>query len=181
MRRLAVAALCFAGLFAGSARAQEINLEPIHVAAGTVLTFHVQTRLHTTTQDETDALPRGTIILVKMLDPIDSSVDHDGARFRGAVASPIVAGNKVIVPADSEVQGLFALLRSRAHPEGFRYELLVTSVSDHGKSYPLTASLNPSFFDGSTHTASVSGTEEPESSGEGGPTAAQKQVTPRSN
>jgi hypothetical protein len=39
------------------------------------------------------------------------------------------------------------LLRSRNHPEGFRYELLVTSLTDHEKTYDVTASLNPSFFD----------------------------------
>jgi hypothetical protein len=38
-------------------------------------------------------------------------------------------------------------LRSKTHPDGFRYEVLVTGVTDHGKSYDLTASLNPSFAD----------------------------------
>jgi hypothetical protein len=42
------------------------------------------------------------------------------------------------------------LLRSRSHPEGFRYELLITSLTDHGKSYILTASLNPSLADSRT-------------------------------
>jgi hypothetical protein len=37
------------------------------------------------------------------------------------------------------------LLRSRNHPEGFRYELLITSLNDRGKNYDLTASLNSSF------------------------------------
>jgi hypothetical protein len=45
------------------------------------------------------------------------------------------------------VRGLLVLLRSKTHPEGFRYELLITRLIDHGKSYDLTASLNPSFLD----------------------------------
>jgi len=91
---------------------------------------------------------------VKMLDAIDSGIDRDGSAFRGEVVSPVVSGNEVVVHADSEVTGLLALLRSRNHPEGFRYELLITKVSDHGKSYDLTASLNPSFADvGTEHAA----------------------------
>ena len=39
------------------------------------------------------------------------------------------------------------LLGSRNHPDGFRYELLITSFDVNEKSYELTASLNPSFFD----------------------------------
>jgi len=39
------------------------------------------------------------------------------------------------------------LLRSKTHPEGFRYELLVTGLTDRGKSFDLTASLNSSFLD----------------------------------
>jgi hypothetical protein len=45
------------------------------------------------------------------------------------------------------VRGILALLRSRSHPDGFRYELLITRLTDHGKSYVLTASLKPSLAD----------------------------------
>ena len=41
--------------------------------------------------------------------------------------------SKVIVHSESEVRGILVLLRSKNHPEGFRYELLVTSVTDHAK------------------------------------------------
>jgi hypothetical protein len=54
---------------------------------------------------------------------------------------------EVIVRSEAEVRGLLVLLRSRSHPDGFRYELLVTGITDRGKSYDLTASLNPSFLD----------------------------------
>jgi hypothetical protein len=161
MRRCAVAALCFASLIASSARGQKTTLQPIHVAAGTVLVFHIQTRLHASRGDEADTLPKGTVILVKLLAPIDSSLDHDGAEFSGYVVSPITSGNEVVVHAHSEVRGILALLRSRAHPEGFRYDLLITSLTDQGKSYDLSASLNSSVFDGAT----ASGTQKAESPG----------------
>jgi hypothetical protein len=61
--------------------------------------------------------------------------------------SSVVSGNEIVVHPDAEVHGLLALLRSRSHPDGFRYELLITELTDHGKAIALTASLNPSFSD----------------------------------
>ena len=146
MRRNTVVALCLVSAFACAAQAQN-TIEAVHVAAGTILTFHLQTRLKPNSEDQMDVLPRGTILRVKMLDSIDSGVDHDGAGFRGVVVSSVVSGNELIVHRDAEVRGLLALLRSKSHPEGFRYELLVTQVTDQGKSCNLTASLHASFFE----------------------------------
>ena len=61
--------------------------------------------------------------------------------------------------ADAEVRGIFALLRSRNHPEGFRYELLITGVNDRGKNYTLTASLNSSFREVSEQQPSTASSE----------------------
>jgi hypothetical protein len=85
-----------------------------------------------------------------MSDSIDSSLDGDGTEFHGSIVAPLVLEGEVIVRSEAEVRGLLVLLRSRSHPEGFRYELLVTGLTDRGKSYDLTASLNPSFLDPGT-------------------------------
>ncbi len=155
MRRNPLVLLCFLGVFARVAQGQTQTeaIEPVHITAGTVLTFYLQTRLHPANQNATDELPRGTILRVKMLDPINSGVDHDGSQFRGVVISSVVSGDEVIVHPEAEVRGILVLLRSRGHPNGFRYELMVTSVNDHGKSLNLTASLNSSFFDGGSQPA----------------------------
>jgi hypothetical protein len=154
MRRNTVVALCLVSVFACAAQAQN-TIEAVHVAAGTILTFHLQTRLKPNSDDQMDVLPRGTILRVKMLDSIDSGVDHDGAEFRGVVVSSVVSGNELIVHPDAEVRGLLALLRSKTHPEGFRYELLVTQVTDQGKSCYLTASLHESFFESGSQPISA--------------------------
>ena len=146
MRRLVVAILCFIGVLTATARGQNSGIEPIRAAAGTVLTFHLQTRLNQTSGDALDILPRGTLLRVKILESIDSSVNRDGSGFHGSMVSAVVSGDEVVIHSDAEVRGLFVLLRSRSHPEGFRYELLITGLTDGGKSYSLTASLNPSFF-----------------------------------
>ena len=150
MHRSLVAVLCSISLLASIAYPQNLAIAPVRVTAGTLLKFHLQTRLKPAANDSMDALPKGTVLQVKILDSIDSATDPDGTEFHGSLASPLVLGDDVVVPADAEVRGLLVLLRSRTHPEGFRFELLVTGLTDHGKSYDLTASLNPSFLDPGT-------------------------------
>lgn len=156
MRPFAVAVPCLLTLFAITAHGQNPTVAPLRVAAGTVLKFHLQTRLTPAAGDTLDALPKGTVLQVRMLDSIDSGTDRDGTEFHGSLAAPLVSGGRVIVGTEAEVRGLLALLRSRSHPEGFRYELLVTGLTDRGKSYDLTASLNPSFLDPGTRPESSS-------------------------
>jgi hypothetical protein len=160
MSRSLVLLLCFIGVFATSFPAQvsTSNIEPLRVPAGTILTFHLQTRLHHTEADPLDALPQGTVLHVKILSAIDSNADRDGSEFRGSVVSDLSMGDGVVIHSDAEVRGLLVLLRSKNHPDGFRYELLLTELSDHGKSYPLTASLNASFFDAGPQPPSAAST-----------------------
>ncbi|HXH67404.1 MAG TPA: hypothetical protein VNI81_09395 [Candidatus Limnocylindrales bacterium] len=147
MHRFAAVVMCSVCVFAGVAQGQNVNLEAVRAKPGTVLTFYLQTRLNPTDRNELDVLPRGTVIRVRLLDAVDSGVDHDGSEFRGEVVEPVLAEDKIMIHPESEVRGLLVLLRSRNHPEGFRYELLVTSITDHAKRYDLTASLNRSFID----------------------------------
>ena len=147
MRRSFAAVVCFISLLVSPALGQGPAVAPVRVAAGAVLKFHLQTRLNPTSGDALDALPKGTVLEVRMLDSIDSDTDRDGAEFQGTLAVPLVLGGEVIIRSEAEVRGLLVLLRSKTHPEGFRYELLVTGLTDRGKSYDLTASLNPSFVD----------------------------------
>jgi hypothetical protein len=159
MRIPSVVVLCITAMFAKPVHSQTSSLEPIRISAGTVLIFHLQTRLNPGTRNDVDILPSGTILRVKLLDSIDSAVDRDGSEFRGVVASPVLAGKITVLHADSEVRGIFALLRSRNHPEGFRYELLVTGINDRGKNYDLTATLNPSFRETSEPQPSAASTD----------------------
>jgi hypothetical protein len=153
MKRVAAAVLCLASAFASSAGGQASKVEQVQVVSGTVLTFYLHARLNPTSGDAVDALPKGTLLRVKMLDSIDSSVNPDGTEFHGLVVSALASEGNVVIHRESEVWGILALLRSRSHPEGFRYELLITGLSDHGKSYALTASLNPSLADSSAAAA----------------------------
>ena len=136
--------LCFLVM---TAYGQTSSVAQVQVVAGKVLSFHLQSRLNPDAGNVLDVLPKGSVLLVRMSDSIDSTVDPDGAPFRGSLVSSVVSGDQVVVHSEAGVYGLLALLRSRNHPDGFRYELLITHVVDHGRSYTLTASLDPSFFD----------------------------------
>jgi hypothetical protein len=126
---------------------QNSEIAQIHVKSGTVLSFYVQNRLNPDAADVLDVIPKGSVLKIRILNSVDSTLDHDGTPFRGSVASSLVSGNRVIVHSHATARGLLALLRSRNHPDGFRYELLIIRLMDHGRSYALTASLDPSFQD----------------------------------
>jgi len=157
MSRFLALVLCAVSVFAISSFAQGStpSIVPIRVPAGSILAFHLQTRLRSTEADPLDALPQGTVFHVKMLTSIDSNADRDGSEFRGSVVSDLSLGDGVVIHSNAEVRGLLVLLRSKNHPDGFRYELLLTELTDQGKSYPLTASLNASFFDAVSQTPLV--------------------------
>lgn len=147
MHRYVFAVLCLIGVFAISVDAQRANIEPISIPAGAIVIFHLQTRLDPPSANELDELPKGTLIRVRIAGAIDSTVDRDGSDFRGELVSPILSGKDVVVASGAEARGLLVLLRSRNHPEGFRYELLMTKIIDDGRTLDLTASLNASLND----------------------------------
>src|SRR6266446_10970342 len=156
MCRSFTAVLCLASLFAATTYSQAPAVAQFRVAAGAVLKFHLQTRLNPAVRDALDALPKGTVLEVRMLDSIDSAADRDGAEFHGTLVTPLVLEGEVIVHSEADVRGILVLLRSKTHPDGFRYELLVTGLTDGGKSYDLTASLHPSFLDPAVQPAADS-------------------------
>jgi hypothetical protein len=168
MRHLAALVLCLLRLSATAAHGQNSGIEQLQVTSGTVLSFHLQTRMNPDAGDSLSSLPKGTVLHVRMLDSIDSTVNRDGSPFRGLIVSPLISGDQVVVHSKAQVHGLLALLRSRSHPEGFRYELLITGLVDHGKSYTLTASLDSSFFDPGRKSVSEPLVESKKSSTAGG-------------
>jgi hypothetical protein len=123
---------------------QALHVSPIKMSAGSLLTFYLQSRLNPKVGNQIDALPRGTTLRVKLLDDIDSNTAQDGSEFRGELISSLGSATETLVHAQSTAHILLVLLRNRTHPQGFRYELLMTGLNDHGRSFDLTASLNPS-------------------------------------
>ncbi len=54
-------------------------------------------------QPKTVEISSGTTITVRMIDSIDSSINHTGEIFRASLDAPIVVDNEVVVPAGTDV------------------------------------------------------------------------------
>jgi hypothetical protein len=148
MRKIHPGVLCAIVLWVHPLFAQSSRVAPVQLPVGSVLTFYLQTRLNPNAENPLDGLPKGTMLRVRLLDAIDSNLEADGAAFRGILDAPLTDEHKTtLVEEHAEVRGLLVLLRSRTHPEGFRYELLLTGINVNGKMQDLTAILNPTFGD----------------------------------
>lgn len=100
------------------AHTESSEVAQIQVVVRTVLPFHLQNRLNSVAGNQLDILPAGTVLNVRMLDSIDSTMNRDGAPFRGLVVSSLVSGNRVVIDSEAEVHCLLVLLRSKRHPMG---------------------------------------------------------------
>src|SRR5204862_3740852 len=100
MRRSFAVLLCSVSLLANPAFGQSVAIAPVRVAAGAVLKFHLQTRLNQTSGDALDALPKGTVLEVRMLDSVDSDTDRDGTEFHGTLVTPLVLNGQSPLPPE---------------------------------------------------------------------------------
>jgi hypothetical protein len=48
-------------------------------------------------------LPRGTVMTVRMIDPVDSQVNHLGDTFHASIDEPVVVGSEQVIPRGSDV------------------------------------------------------------------------------
>jgi hypothetical protein len=83
-------------------------------------------------------IPEGTPLSVRLVDSIDSNKNKDGDIFHATLDSPIVAGGRVIVPKDADVEGEVQGLKSAGHFTGrSEIALMLTKLSFNGKSYAI--------------------------------------------
>src|SRR5438094_1069668 len=60
-------------------------------------------------------IPGGTPLSVRLVDSIDSNKNKDGDIFHATLDSPIIAGGRVVVPKDADVEGEIGGLKSAGH------------------------------------------------------------------
>jgi hypothetical protein len=83
-------------------------------------------------------IPSGTPFSVRLVDSIDSNKNKDGDIFHATLDSPIVAGGRVVVPKDADVEGEIGGLKSAGHFTGrSEIALVLTKLSFNGKSYDI--------------------------------------------
>jgi hypothetical protein len=93
----------------------------------------------------TVTIPDGTIVTVRTIDGIDSSVNHAGQLFQGSLDAPIVVGDQVVVP------------------KGLNVYMKLTDASSAGKfkgASELTVALDSFTYQGKTYQVVSSDVQE---------------------
>ena len=73
-------------------------------------------------------IPSGTVFSVRMIDSIDSTQSHAGDEFAATVEAPVVVGDRVVIPRNSNARVRLVQATSAGHMSG-RSELKVELVS----------------------------------------------------
>ena len=73
-------------------------------------------------------LPEGTVLSVRLIDPIDSATNQAGDSFRATLDSPVTIDGDVVVPANADIQGRVVESKSAGHYAG-KPELALELVS----------------------------------------------------
>ena len=88
-------------------------------------------------------IPAGTILSVRMIDNIDSTQSHAGDEFTATLDAPVVVGDRVVLPRNSDARVRLVQATSAGHMSG-RSELKVelVSVTAGGQTYQLQTSYH---------------------------------------
>ena len=85
-------------------------------------------------------IPAGTSVRVQMIDSVDSAVNHKGELFRASLASPLVVGDQVVVPAGTDMYVKLTDAKSAGHMTGqSQLSLELVRMDFQGKSYSLSS------------------------------------------
>ena len=90
----------------------------------------------------TITVPAGTRLQVRMTDGIDSKNNSVGQTFSGSLDSPLVHGNRVVVPAGSPVTVLLTNQSSAGRIKGkSELQVRVTSLTAGGRTYDVASDI----------------------------------------
>jgi hypothetical protein len=85
-------------------------------------------------------LPEGTTIRVRLLDRLSSARNENGDSFRSRVASDVLLGEQVLIPAGSEIDGrVVGISTGHFGGHGTMHLLPETVILANGRSYNLRA------------------------------------------
>jgi BON domain-containing protein len=85
-------------------------------------------------------IPDGTQLAVRLVEALDSGRNHGGDVFHGTLAQPIVVGDKVVIPANSDVTGQVTDAKDAGHFSGnSSLALKLTTLTVNGKTYQISS------------------------------------------
>lgn len=84
-------------------------------------------------------LPAGTVFTVRMIDPVDSSVNQTGETFRASLDEPIVVGGRTIVARGANVTTKLVSVAEAGRISGrSELALILYDVTINGRKYEIT-------------------------------------------
>jgi hypothetical protein len=87
-------------------------------------------------------LNAGTIMTVRLQDPLDSGVNQSGDTFRAVVDQDLLVGNKVIVPRGSLAEGKLTFVERSGRVSGrAKMSLQLVNLNVDSRSYPLQTDI----------------------------------------
>ncbi len=85
-------------------------------------------------------IPDGTQLAVRLVEALDSGRNHAGDVFHGTLSQPIVVGDKVVIPANSDVTGQVTDAKDAGHFSGnSSLSLKLTTLTVNGKTYQISS------------------------------------------
>ena len=83
-------------------------------------------------------VPDGSMLSVRLLESVSSDVNQQGDKFIASLASPLMVGGRVVIPAEAGLQGKVVEVQSSGRFTGRSSLVLeLTGVTYNGKSYQL--------------------------------------------
>ncbi len=83
-------------------------------------------------------IPDGTMLSVRLVDPIDTERNHEGEPFRATLDGPITVDDQIAIPADADIKGVIVAAKQEGHYTGqSALALELTQVSYNGHTYNL--------------------------------------------
>ena len=86
-------------------------------------------------------VPYGIVLSVRLLESVNSDLNQPGDKFVASLASPVMVGDRVVIPAEAGLQGKIVKVRSAGRFTGRSSLVLeLTRLAYNGKSYQLRTS-----------------------------------------
>jgi hypothetical protein len=86
-------------------------------------------------------VPYGTVLAVRLTESLDSELNQRGDTFLASLASPVMIGDRVVIPAEAGIQGKVVEVRNAGRFSGRSALVIeVTRLAYNGKTYELRSS-----------------------------------------
>jgi len=85
-------------------------------------------------------VPSGTVLTVRMIDSVDSSVNRAGEEFAASLEAPVVVGDKVVIQRGADARVRLNQVSSAGHVQGrSELQLELVSITANGTTYNVTS------------------------------------------